>query len=114
MFGFVYTTYNFEYNGEILKRKKHEAKAKAEGAVFVPYVIETYGGVGKEANTFNKIIADFGEQYNSPYSRDELLDHITFSVARAVQIGNHQIIDKGFQQAHYFSKISLQSGGYQS
>ena len=72
--------------GEEEKIKKHKLKANKVGAVFVPYVVESFGGIGKEAEAFNKIVADFGEQYNSQYSRDELLDHISYKVAEAIQV----------------------------
>ena len=71
--------------------------ANKRGAVFVPYVIESYGAVGKETDAFNRILANFGEEFNSPYSREEFLEYITFSVANAVQTGNHIIVEKCFQ-----------------
>ena len=94
------------------KIKKHNKLAEKLCAIFVPYVIESYGAVGKEADSFNKILANYGEQFNSPYSREEILDHITFNVAKAVQIGNHIIVEKGFQQAFYSSASQYDDAGF--
>ena len=35
--------------GETMKSKKHKDKARG-GAIFVPYVVETYGGTGRQAS----------------------------------------------------------------
>ena len=74
--------------------------------------LETFGALGREAEAFNKVIADFGEQYNSSFSREEILEQITFDVAKAIQTGNHKIIEKGFQQAHYSSNNSAADSGH--
>jgi len=37
---------------EIAKHSKYDKQAKSEGASFYPFVMETYGGLGKEASVF--------------------------------------------------------------
>lgn len=96
------------------KIKKHQEKANKLGAVFVPYVIESFGAFGKEADAFNKIIADFGVHYNSTMPRDELLDFIIYKVAEAIQLGNHMIVEKGFQNALYSDHSSTPDNCYSS
>ena len=45
------------------KKRKHKSNAERVGAIFVPYIIETYGGVAPEARTLNRIIGRFAEDY---------------------------------------------------
>ena len=35
------------------KRRRYAAMAHADGADFVPFLVETFGGFGKDARTFN-------------------------------------------------------------
>ena len=46
------------------KKRKHEKNSQNVGAVFVPYVIETFGGIAPEAHTLNKKIAGFAEEHS--------------------------------------------------
>ena len=39
---------------EIAKHSKYDKQAKSEGASFYPFVMETYGGLGKEASLYRK------------------------------------------------------------
>ena len=72
--------------------------AARSGAIFVPYVVETFGGVGKEASVFNKIVANFAEQRYSTHTREEILVSLSSDIARIVQVGNHRIFELAFQQ----------------
>ena len=48
--------------GEKLKIKKHKQKPDDIGATFIPYLVDSFGGVGKEARVLNKIISNYAEK----------------------------------------------------
>ena len=54
--------------GEKCKINKHESKA-CDGTMLVPYIVETYGGIGHEAQVRNKVIANYSDQFSSALAR---------------------------------------------
>ena len=56
---------------EVAKHSKYDKQAKSEGASFFPFVMETYGGLGKEAAVFiQKITKLFAETSPLPVNRN--------------------------------------------
>ena len=85
---------------EKLKIAKHGSKAKG-ATIFLPYVVETFGGLAKQAQEFHKLIANYGEQFSSAHSRRNLLSSISSDIARIVKEGNLRVVEKGLQQVSY-------------
>ena len=69
--------------------------------IFLPYIVETFGGLAKQAQEFHKLIANYGEQFSSAHSRRNLLSSISSDIARIVQEGNLRVVEKWLQQVSY-------------
>merc|ERR1711994_119771 len=50
-------------------KRKHAKNAEKVGAVFVPYVIETFGGIAPEAQKLNRKVASFAEEHSVTENR---------------------------------------------
>ena len=70
---------------EISKYVKHKLYAESRGATMVAYIVESYGGMGTQARSFNLAIANFAARTSSIFSRDELLQFIFSAVTVGVQ-----------------------------
>ena len=81
------------------------------GAVFVSYVIETFGGIAPEAQTLNKKIATFAEEHSVAESREDFQNKLKSEIAAAIQFGNFRITKKGIQQSRVALKIPQQNQG---
>lgn len=83
---------------ERAKKRKHKKNAEKVGAVFVPYVVETYGGVTPEAQTFNHILAKYAEDLSTTETKDEFTQKLESEIAVAIQQGNYKMITNAAQQ----------------
>ena len=88
-------------SAEKAKVKKHGAEAKRKGALLIPYVIETYGGMAPTARDFNKFLANYGVRNEMTYTKDEIFKSLYSKIAVAVQEGNRRCAEVGFQQASH-------------
>ena len=86
-------------HGENLKIRKHKATADMVGATFVPYVVETFGGVAPQAHSLNRKIAGFAEEHSVLVKKEDFSMMIVAEVAAAVQYGNLRLTTKGYQQS---------------
>ena len=87
------------------KKRKHGKNAENVGAVFVPYVVETFGGIAPEAETLNKKISTFAEEHSITENREDFLQKLKSEIASAVQYGNYRIATKAIQQSKVALKI---------
>jgi hypothetical protein len=72
-----------------LKRKKYLDLIKSnDNCNFIPFVVETYGGMCSESINFNTIVANFADRNNSPHSWRNVSMDICASVSIAIQRGN--------------------------
>ena len=83
---------------EIKNCKKHKRFAENRGASMIAYIVESYGGMGKQARSFNKTVANYAARTSSVYGRDELLQSIYAAVSVEVQEGNRVIVETAIQQ----------------
>ena len=73
--------------------------AKTQQASFIPFAVETYGGLGKSARKLIKQIASAAEDGLQMLSEEEVRKELRGSVAIAVQKGNANIILAEYHRA---------------
>ena len=66
--------------------------AKTQQASFIPFAVETYGGLGKSARKLIKLMASAAEDKLQRLSEEEVRKELRESVAIAVQRGNANIM----------------------
>ena len=78
---------------EAAKRKTEHYKQIAidSNAQFVPFIAETSGALGKEAQEFLKTLVRCAHDNQPIYSQSELTKRITDDIAIAIQRGNARI-----------------------
>jgi hypothetical protein len=85
---------------ESIKHNKYDAQALAEGTPFTPFVMETFGGLGKEAVGFiKKISYAYSELSPFPVRRGAFASLITRSLSILLQRGNALVQLAGCQVA---------------
>ena len=87
------------HKGEAEKKAKYAAMAKTQQAEFLPFAVETYGGLGKAARKLRKRIASSAEEGPQMLSEKEVRRELRGSVAIAVQKGNANIILAEYHRA---------------
>ena len=73
---------------ETSKHRKYGVMARAEGAKFVPFVVETFGGVGKEASSFVRTTVKLAGDLKFRRAPSEVLYGLHEVVAAATLRGN--------------------------
>ena len=73
--------------------------AKNQQASFIPFAVETYGGLGKSARKLINLIASAAEDGLQMLSESEVRKELRGSVAIAVQKGNANIILAEYNRA---------------
>ena len=72
------------HKGEAEKKAKYAAMAKAQQASFIPFAVETYGGLGKSARKLINQIVAAAEDQQQLLSSEEIRKELTGSVAIAM------------------------------
>ena len=73
---------------ETSKNNKYKGVARREGATFVPFVVETFGGVGKQASSFIKTTVKLAGDLKYRWAPSEVLYGLNEVVAAATLRGN--------------------------
>jgi hypothetical protein len=81
------------------KRAKYIELARARGAEFVPFVLETFGAVGKQAQDFMRKIASYASVMHAPWTSFEVRVGLISAVQIALQMGNAHVLELGYQRA---------------
>jgi hypothetical protein len=97
--GLAWTATGVAREKERTKRKKYSGTATLHGAEFLPFVIETCGGMAPDALTLIRALADAGQQYAAMWPRNDVIRHIISSVAIAAQRGVVMTYLAGYSQA---------------
>ena len=87
------------HKGEAEKKAKYAAMAKTQQASFIPFAVETYGGLGKSARKLINQIVAAAEDQQQLLSSEEIRKELTGSVAIAVQKGNAKILLAAYHRA---------------
>ena len=66
---------------------------------FLPFVVETCGGMAPDAVKLVRVLADAGQQYAAMWPRNDVIRHIVGSVAIATQRGMAMTYLTGYSQA---------------
>src|ERR1700761_4159167 len=73
---------------EKLKIHKYEQLTQEQHATFIPFVIETYGGLGQKAQDFLNELSIFAIDHAMIRSRSNIVNGLRYSIACSVQRGN--------------------------
>lgn len=81
------------------KINKYEEISEDQHAIFVPFVIETYGGIGKRAQEFLNELSIFAIDHTTIRSRFDVVSGLRYAIACSVQRGNALIASAGYANA---------------
>ena len=84
------------------KRRKHEGEIKDKGATFVPFSLESFGGMGADAAAFIKQLIGEAKLLNYRWAPRETVYGIIPAVSAAVQRGNARAVHACINRAHGF------------
>ena len=84
---------------EKLKMNKYEELSRDQHAVFIPFVIETYGGLGMKAQEFLNELSIFAIDHLTSRSRFDVVSGLRYAIACSVQRGNAMIALAGYANA---------------
>jgi len=85
--------------GEAEKKAKYTDMAQTQQASFLPFAVETYGGLGKSARKLIKQIASAAEDQMQMLTEEEIREELRGSVAIAIQKGNAMIMLSAYHKA---------------
>jgi hypothetical protein len=88
------------------KRNKYRSMASYQGAQFIPFAIETYGGMEKSVMELLKEIGTFAVDHESAWGRKEIINNCLQAMAIAVQRGNAAAAITG--------SLTYRTGGHRS
>jgi len=81
---------------EKLKCRKYDQITQEQHAIFVPFVIETYGGLGVCAQKLLNELSIFAIDHAVIRSRYDIVNGLRYSIACSVQRGNAMIASAGY------------------
>ena len=70
------------------KTTKYSAMAEAQGAIFIPFAVETYGGLGKSAKKLLQIISKAAQDQMLMYPYQRIVQNLRGQIAISIQRGN--------------------------
>ena len=71
--------------------------AQQQSADFVPFALESYGGISDSANDLINEISVFASEHLSAWSKEKRIEVLTSAIACAVQRGNAIAELSGYQ-----------------
>ena len=84
----------------VIKTRKHRAGATLQMATFVPFVVETFGGFGKDAQNFINTIASYARNHSRQWSHTEVVQSLRSDVHAALFDGNIRVMNQVAQRSH--------------
>jgi hypothetical protein len=84
---------------EKIKTRKYDELARAQHSDFIPFVIETYGGIGGKAQQFLSELSVFAHDHLTTYSHFDVVSGLRYAMACSVQRGNALIALAGYANA---------------
>src|SRR5271170_6567546 len=85
--------------GEAEKKVEYTDMVETQQASFLPFAVETYGGLGKSARKLIKQIASAAEDLMQMLTEEEIREELRGSVAIAIQKGNAMIMLSAYHKA---------------
>ena len=83
------------------KSKKYDALAAAEKAVFVPFAVEVFGGMGKKASELISLLTKQSAALCHSWAPWEVTYGIRHAVAISIQRGNAAIVTAAAHRARH-------------
>ena len=77
----------------------YKTLAANQQANFIPFAVETYGGLHSSAIQLLDIISTACRENNSYYNPNEIVHHLKYSIAIAIQRGNSEAIHYGYKRS---------------
>lgn len=84
---------------EKIKIRKYDELARVQHSNFIPFVIETYGGIGVKAQEFLSELSVFAHDHLTTYSHFDVVSGLRYAMACSVQRGNALIALAGYANA---------------
>jgi hypothetical protein len=84
---------------EKIKIRKYAELSSQQNCIFIPFVIEVYGGIGKMAQDFLNEVSVFAHDHMTVSSRFDVVNGLKFAIACSVQRGNALIVLGGYANA---------------
>ena len=81
------------------KIRKYDELSSQQNYTFIPFVIETYGGIGKKAQTFLDALSVFAHDNMTVCSRFDVVNGLKYAIACSLQRGNSLIAHAGYANA---------------
>ena len=79
-----------------VKKNKYDELSQNQNCTFIPFVIETYGGLGKRAQGFLNELSIFAIDHAVIRSRFDIVNGLRYAIACSVQRGNALIAAAGY------------------
>ena len=89
---------------EKLKKNKYDELSQNQNCTFIPFVIETYGGLGKRAQGFLNELSIFAIDHAVIRSRFDIVNGLRYAIACSVQRGNALIAAAGYANSLNMSR----------
>jgi hypothetical protein len=89
---------------EAIKINRYTELARHERATFVPFVVETFGGFGREARKFCTLLSRFAEGASDVYTSTDVMLNLRADIAHAIQRGNADIVRVGMQRSRQYRR----------
>ena len=88
------------------KTKRYADLTQHQQAKFIPFAVEIYGGLDKQANNFINALASYAVDYDSSWSSEELSTSLRAAVGCAIARGNALTILAGNMHSVYRSSAA--------
>ena len=88
------------------KRRRFDALAAAEGSIFVPFILETHGGIANEARTFLNTLAKFAQLHSHVWNSTQARLGIRSALHKELFRGNLRVAHAVLQRCNPFSEAS--------
>jgi hypothetical protein len=79
--------------------QEYDEISQEQHCIFIPFVIETYGGLGKKAQDFLNELSIFAIDHALIKSRFDIVNGLRYAIACSVQRGNALIASAGYANA---------------
>jgi hypothetical protein len=86
---------------EKMKQNKYAKLSNEAGASFIPFVIESYGGLGKQAKKFIETLGVYSREHGATITTQDLISGLRYTMSCMIQRGNGLIMQTGRMMTAY-------------
>ena len=84
-----------------MKQDKYAKLSNEAGANFIPFVIESYGGLGKQAKKFIQTLGVYSREHGATITTRDLISGLRYAMSCMIQRGNGLIMQTGRVRTAY-------------